>query len=105
VKRGSVKRGSVKRGLAVLALWLFSAAVLTACADYSADLRQRLAGLTPAQRQAVLATECARQIRLDLPPASPERLEHARAMRAICEEMTGRKIFIDDAPPPRGGTE
>ncbi len=76
-------------------LVLASLALVGCSPTYHDALEQSLVGKTSAERRAILARECGKEIANSLEPTDPGKLQHAEDMRRICEEGTGRPVTFE----------
>ncbi len=77
-------------------LCLVTSAALTACTTtYKDTLDQKLVNKTEDQKRAVLAQECAQELKAGLKKDNPANVKHTEKMRKICEEMTGKKVSVE----------
>lgn len=80
-----------------LSITLLAATLLSACTTYTDTLDAKLAGKSPNEKRAILAQECAQEIKNGLKPEDEANVRHFERMRKICEEMTGKKISVGTA--------
>lgn len=72
---------------------LLALGLLNACGPTYGDLLDaKLAGKSQDEQRTILAAECAREIEGGLKPENEANVRHFQRFRAICEEMTGKKV-------------
>lgn len=76
---------------------MFSTILLTGCqTTYSDTLSQKLHNKSPDKKGAILASECANEIKITSQKHKEASIQHTERMKEICEEMTKQPIKIPE---------